>query len=255
MNAGKIVLLGIALLAGGAAFFLVASGEDVPEPVTQIVPQVQEIETVRVLVSDSDFNRGQRIDPAATKWVKWPKKGLPEYFITEENQEFYNSLGDTLARTTIVVGEPITEQKLIRSDSKSMMAALLTPGMRAVSLDVTSRQAASGFILPGDRVDLFVTAEGRSKDRDEKVTKTVLLLSDVRVIAVDQNTAEGGEGAIVGRTITLELKPSQVEMFLSARESATLSLALRSVFQPADAEELQQEVKPADVVVVRYGQS
>ncbi|MGV6800359.1 MAG: Flp pilus assembly protein CpaB [bacterium] len=255
MNIGKIVLLGIALVAGGAAFFLVVSGDNAPEQITQIVPVEDKIETVRVLVADADFSRGQRLDPALTKWVKWPKKGLAEGLITDGNQEFYNSLPDTVARTNMVVGEPIMETKLIRSDSKSMMAALLSPGMRAVSIDVTSRQAASGFILPGDHVDLYYTEEGIQEGTDEEVTYSSLLYSNVRVIAVDQNYDEGGEGAFISRTITMELAPYQVERFLSAREAATVSLVLRSVFQPDDAEELQQEVEPAGVVVVRYGQS
>lgn len=252
MNAGKIILLGIALVAGGAAFFLVASGDD-DQPISQVVPVANEVETVRVLVADAEFSRGDRLDPASTKWIKWPKKGLPEEFVTEDNKEFFDSLGQTVSRTTIVPGEPITEAKLIRSDDRSMMAALLTPGFRAVSIDVTQRTSASGFVLPGDKVDIYATTDDESSDNGE--VKTALLLADIRVIAVDQQIDQNGSGAIVGRTVTLELAPSQIELFLNAREAARLNLALRSAFKPEGAVEIEQEVKPADVLVVRYGQS
>ena len=239
------------MVAGGGAFFLVASGDETPEVITQVMPQQDSVETVRVLVADADFARGARLDPTATRWVKWPKKGMPDYLVTEDNTSFYESLGETLARSEIFTGEPITEAKLVRPGNRGMMSALLTPGMRAVTMDVSSRQSAAGFILPGDRVDIFSTYED---DRQEGLASSIMY-PNVRVLAVDQATAQDSEGAIVGRTITLELAPSQIAKFLTAREDGTLNLVLRSVFHPADGEELMQELEPAEVVVIRYGQS
>ncbi len=251
MNAGRIILLGIALLAGGGAFFLVASGDDTPEVITQALPQQDAIETVRVLVADKDFARGETIDPTATKWVKWPKKNLPEFFVTEENKEFYEGLSTSLARSQIMAGEAIIEAKLVRPGDRGMMSALLTPGMRAVTMDVTASQSAGGFILPGDHVDIYSTINDASS---EKLLSN-LMYPDVRILAVDQQISQSEDSAIIGRTITLELAPSQVARFLAAKEEGQLSLALRSVFRPEDGEELLQEAEPAEVVVIRYGQS
>ncbi len=251
MNAGRLILLGIALLAGGGAFFLVASGGNTPEVITQVIPQQDSMETVRVLVADKEFARGERIDPAATKWVRWPKKGMPDYLITDDNTDFYDTLSETLARTELAAGEPIIEAKLVRPGNRGMMSALLTPGMRAVTLDVSSRQAAAGFILPGDKVDVYST----SNDQRNDALSSNLMYSDVRVLAVDQATEQDTEGAIIARTITVELAPSQIAKFLTAREDGTLNLVLRSVFRPENGEELLQEAEPAEVVVIRYGQS
>ena len=251
MNTGRLILLGVALLAGGGAFFLVASGDDTPEVITQAIPQQETIETVRVLVADTEFAQGERLDPKKTKWVKWPKKGLPDFLVTDENKTFYEELSLAVARTTIVAGEPITEAKIVHPGSQGMLAALLTPGMRAVTMDVSSRQSAAGFILPGDRVDVFATLD----NDDGTSMESGVLYSNIRVLAVDQTMQQDSEGAIVGRTVTLELAPSQVARFLTARESGSLNLALRSVFRPADGEELIQEVEPAEVLVIRYGQS
>ena len=250
MNTGRIILLGVALVAGGGAFFLVSSGNQ-PEVITQVVPDQDRVETVRVLVSDKELARGERLDPAATKWVKWPKKGLPEFLVTDENQEFFDTLDTALAKTEIAIGEPITEAKVVRPGSRGMMAALLTPGMRAVTMDVSSRQAAAGFVLPGDRVDVYSTYEDPSKGT--LVSK--VMYPNIRVLAVDQITDQNSEGAIISRTVTLEMAPSQLPKFLSAREEGTLNLILRSVFQPENPDELLQETEPAEVVVIRYGQS
>ncbi|MCI5046586.1 MAG: hypothetical protein MRY59_03715, partial [Aquisalinus sp.] len=98
MNTGRLILLGVALLAGGGAFFLVASGDDTPEVITQAIPQQETIETVRVLVADTEFAQGERLDPKKTKWVKWPKKGLPDFLVTDENKPFYEELSLAVAR-------------------------------------------------------------------------------------------------------------------------------------------------------------
>ena len=251
MKAGRVIALGIALVAGAGVFFLMANDGDVEQPIAQVIPRQDPVDMVRVLVADKEFARGERLDQAETKWVSWPKKALQDYMITEENQEFYDELGSALARNAIAFGEPITQGKIVLPGSRGMMSALLTPGMRAVTMDVSTRQSAGGFILPGDRIDLFAsfTPEGK----DEVTTK--MLYPNVRVLAIDQTYNQGESASKVGRTVTMELAPSQVENFLSMREDATLSLVLRSIFQPEEGETLLQEVAPASVVVVRYGRS
>ncbi len=252
---GRIILLVITLAAGGGAFFLFASGgSDTQTTVTQVVPKDSGVETVLVLVADKDFARGEVMDSVATKWVKWPKKNLPEFVVTEDNKEFFDTLGTARARNVIAKGEVIHEGRLLRHGDRGMLSALLSPGMKAATFDVTSEQSGGGFILPGDKVDLLVTRDFNNRQTGERIKKTEILYSNVRVLAIDQalGAVEGG-AAIVGRTATLELAPHQVEEFINARESHMLTMALRSVFTPENAEELQQEIKPQEVVVIRYG--
>lgn len=256
MNIGRMILLGVALLAGGGAFFLVSMGTDgsQTEVITQVIPQAERTETVRVLVADTDFSKGQKMDPAAVKWVKFPKENLPEYFVTEDNGAFFDTLGETLARTNIYLGEPITEAKIVRPGDASMMAALLTPGMRAVTLDISPKTSAAGFVLPGDRVDVYFTAE--VKDSEDGEVHSELLYPNLRVLAIDQVYSDTSEGAVIGRTATVEIAPYQVEDFLSVRESAdAVSLVLRSAFVPEGGEAIEQEVRPTEVQVIRYGRS
>lgn len=248
MKKGRLLLLGVALLAGGGAFFLVAMGgnEEEPAPITQIIPQATDKKTVRVLVADTTFARGAQIDPAATTWAKWPEDVVPDHVITEADEAFYESLSGRRARTTIYEGEPIIRAKTVEQGDKGAMAALLTPGMRAVSASITGDATASGFVLPGDRVDVM-----RTGDVDGE-TATRVILSDVRVIAIDTTLqTEGGPVALGGSRVTFELKPPQVSPFIQARETGTLTLVLRSLFE---GEVPTDDMHADEVIVLRYGQ-
>ena len=252
MNAGRIILLGVALLAGGGAFYLVSSGEEAPEVIAQVVPSQPSVETVRVLVADEEIAKGATIDTKSLKWISWPKKNLQDYFITEDNREFYDKLPTAIARSTIHAGEPVIDAKVVYPGKAGMLSALLTPGMRAVTMDVEASLSAGGFILPGDHVDIYVNLENIEENRQ---TWSELLYSNIRVLAIDQQISDGDAAAIIGRTITLELAPSQVAGFANARAQNSLSLSLRSAFPSENEEELMQEAQPAEVIVIRYGQS
>ena len=246
MNKSRLILLGVAAVAGGGAFFMVATGGEDSGPaqiVEQVVPASKGPETVRVLVADRTFSRGDRIDPAATAWIDWPEDAVPDHVVTEEDEAFYASLTGLRARTTIYENEPIIAAKTVAQGDKGMMAALLTPGMRAVSARLSGADASSGFVLPGDRVDVLVT-EGKGEAR---TTETAF--SGVRIIAIDQQVQEEGTpGSISGSEVTLELRPDQVEEFVEARSRGELTLVLRSIFDGA-----VPDVPAAEVVVLRYG--
>lgn len=244
MNKSRLILLGVAAIAGGGAFFMVATGDEpVIEQVAQVVPQERGPEMVRVLIADQTFARGDRIDPAATEWLKYPAENVPAHFVTDENQAFYDSLGTLRARTTIYEGEPIIAAKTVAQGDKSMMAALLTPGMRAVSANISGVQASAGFVLPGDVVDVTTTR----KIGDQMVTQTAF--TGLRVIAIDQNIQqEGGPKALGGASVTFELRPDQVEDFLTERASGGLNLVLRSIFDAA-----VPDAPSTDIIVLRYG--
>lgn len=244
MNKSRLILLGVALVAGGGAFFMVATGDKpVAEQVAQVVPQERGPKMVRVLVADQAFNRGDRIDPAATAWVKWPEDSVPEHVVTDADEAFYDSLGSRRARTTIYDGEPIIAAKTVAQGDKGMMAALLTPGMRAVSASIGGDATSSGFVLPGDVVDVMVTT-GRGDAR-----RTETAFTGVRVIAIDnQIQEEAGPNAITGASVTFELRPDQVQEFITLREAAEMTLVLRSIFDAA-----VPEVPSSDIIVMRYG--
>ncbi len=248
MNVTRIGILGVALVAGIGAFFMMMGNRPAKESVEVVAPLAER--TVRVLVADRDFQRGERIGVEDTKWVAWPEKALSPMFLTEESGIDQTELAQAVARTLIVAGEPIVEAKIVRAGSAGLMAAVLTPGMRAITQRVSPETAAGGFILPGDRVDILYTEGNR-----DSATRTRTIFENVRVLAVNTVYAETPETSnIEGVNVTVELAPSDAEAFVTARSTGTISLALRSVFQ-AEGEISSQTKRSSDVTVIRYGRS
>ena len=110
------------------------------------------------------------------------------------------------------------------------MAAVLPGGMRAVSTEISPETGAGGFILPNDRVDVILSKRREECGDRQGVIVSEIILSNIRVLAIDQAPREkDGQNSVVGKTATLELKPAQAETLARARQTGTLSLALRSL--------------------------
>ncbi|MHA7871149.1 MAG: Flp pilus assembly protein CpaB [Hyphococcus sp.] len=245
MNVRVLAGLGIALIAGAGAFFLMMTMTPEQAPV-QIVEPARE-ETVRVLVSTRDITRGERLTQDDTRWVAWPKKAVQPTFITDETPQRREELAEAVARSLIVTGEPVVDAKIVQAGDSGLMAAMLSPGMRAVTMRVSPETASGGFILPGDRVDVYHTGARGGRTR--------VLFEDVRVLAVNTVYSENIESShIDGVNVTLEMAPSDAESFTTARASGALSVVLRSIFTP-EGDVVAAEKRSSDVNVIRYGRS
>lgn len=249
MNVNRIAILGLALVAGGAAFFLMMSNQQPEQAPVRIVEPVRE-ETVRVLVAARDMVRGERLTPEDTQWVAWPKKAVQPGFITDENPEARDGLSEAVARSMMVLGEPLLEAKIVRADgSAGLMAALLSPGMRAVTVRVTPETSSGGFILPGDRVDIHYA----ERDDNDNVRLTPVN-ENIRVLAINTAYIENPEVAnIDGKNVTLEMTPQDAEYLIAARNSkGSIQLTLRSIFEP---ETMTAQPRRKEIQVIRYGRS
>jgi pilus assembly protein CpaB len=148
----------------------------------------------------------------------------------------------------------------VKADGSGFMAAILPTGMRAVSTEISPETGAGGFILPNDRVDVILSKHEKNPDNrggGSDVVNSEIILTNIRVLAIDQAPKEkDGQNAVVGKTVTLELKPEQTETLARARQSGTLSLALRSIADVNIVESRadDQTRKRGDSVnVIRYG--
>ncbi len=235
MKPARIIVLVIALLAGGIAAYL-ASGSDNKQVAVAPVPQLP---TVDVLVAKGDIGLGQTIKPEDLQWQTWTQSSASGSFIRRTDRpEAATQLAGSIARQPFIEGEPIREQKLVKADGSGFMAAILPSGKRAVSTEISAETGAGGFILPNDRVDVILTKREKTQSSPDaqvpEIISSQAVLTNVRVLAIDQAPKEkDGQNAVVGRTATLELRPSEVAVLAKARMSGTLSLALRSI---ADAE-------------------
>jgi pilus assembly protein CpaB len=256
MYTARIVVLLIAIGAGGIAAYL-ASGVDrqAPPPAAPVV----QVETVDVLVAKADINLGQTAKPEDLVWQTWPKGAASGSFITRNSRpDAITQIAGSIARTPIMAGEPIREQKLVKADGSGFMAAILPTGMRAISTEITAETGAGGFILPNDRVDVVLTRRHKNPERPNQpdIVVAQVILPSIRVLAIDQAPKEkDGQNAVVGKTVTLELKPEQIPLLAAARQAGTLSLALRSI---ADGKSVETNLdddssRNVSVNVIRYG--
>jgi pilus assembly protein CpaB len=197
-------------------------------------------------------------------WQPWPATGASGAFIRREGRpDAATQIAGSIARTPLMQGEPIREQKLVKADGSGFMAAILPTGMRAISTEISAETGAGGFILPNDRVDVILTRRDKNPGASaaggnaSDLISSEVILSNIRVLAIDQAPKEKeGQNAVLGKTVTLELKPEQAETLTRARQSGSLALALRSIVD-ANATDKTTDEQPAtrggSVNVVRYG--
>jgi pilus assembly protein CpaB len=253
MKAARIIVLGIAVAAGGAAAYLVSSGDaPPPQPVAQI-------DTEEVLVASSDIAIGQSVSPQTMRWQVWPSAavGSGNFIRRKERPNAVEQVAGSIVRTSFAAGEPIREAKLIKAGGSGYLAAVLPPGMRAISTPISPETGAGGFILPNDRVDVLLIRLKKSSAGDAYSSETIL--SNVRVLAIDQTVEEkGGQRVVVGKIATLALSSQNAETLALAARLGTLALTLRSL---ADARDLDEDSDRANLSVreniniVRAGQS
>jgi pilus assembly protein CpaB len=256
MNTARILVLTIALGAGGVAAYLASRASDSKPAAVEPAAQMQ---TVDVLVAKSDIGLGRSLKPDDMQWQTWPATAASNTFIRRaERPDATTQITGWIARAPFVAGEPIREQKLVKADGSGFMAAILPTGMRAISTEISPETGAGGFILPNDRVDVILSKRDKNPDNSgADIINSEIILPNVRVLAIDQEPKEkDGQNAVVGKTVTLELKPEQAETLARARQSGTLALALRSI---ADLNVVENRTddraskRGEGVSVVRYG--
>ena len=227
-----LILAGAALAAIIAAVLVNGSGrQSAPTENVQVVGP-------GVLVAATAIPVGQKIAPENLAWRNFPEDGVASGMITKESQpKALEDLTGAFARTDIPAGSPIFPNQVVKPGDSHFMAAILAPGARAASLPIGEENAAGGFILPNDRVDVILTKEEEvstysatgASERKTRVTSSAVL-RNIRVVAIDQEYKEIKEGeALKGATATLELWPNQVERLEKAKKEGTLALSLRSV--------------------------
>lgn len=148
MNRARIVVLTVAICAGGVAAYL-ASGTDNSAPPPLPVAQLP---TVDVLVAKNDIGLGQTVKPEDVQWQTWPAATASTTFIRRnERPDAATQVSGSIARAPFIQGEPIRDQKLVKAEGSGFMAAILPTGMRAISTEISPETGAGGFILPNDR--------------------------------------------------------------------------------------------------------
>lgn len=247
MKAAPLISLGLSVVLGAGAIFFgrgFMSGK-APDAEASAVPAIA---MTTVLVMTSTVEPGAVIDPKFVKEVEWPERAVPEGALRN-----VSDLGPkAYSRGLMVPGEPLLLPKIDTTGSVLTLAAAITPGMRAVSIVVRNDTGVSGFVLPGDRVDVneFMDLEDAgSRAVGARISANILarpVLRHVKVLAVDQSFEANMEGARPSQTVTLEVTPDDALVLGAASQRAALGLALISRDEEAMVAALTPE-KPAEV--------
>ncbi len=221
MRRSSIMMLVAAVVLGMLAVFL-ARMFLLPDPSKQPAGGVA-VQTVSAVVASAPFVFGEKITAEKLKVVEFPAAALPPGTF----QRIVEAVGDNdkVALRAIDTNELVTVSALSGKVSRLSASTMLGPTMRAASVPISESSAAGGFVAPGDRVDVFLT---RPADGDS-LPYTDVLMQNVRVLAVGQDSNVGKDKPEITRTATIEVTPLQAQKLALAQSVGSLSLTLRNI--------------------------
>lgn len=238
MSMRKIILLAFALLIGVGTFMVLRSGEQAPQTAAP------EIKITEILAAARDLPTGTILKEADMKWIPWAATADTTKLYVKGTADMSSLIGAVL-REGLRASEPFIIGRVVQPHEQGFLAAVLAPGMRAVSVSLTPSAEVAGFIFPGDRVDVILSHTFSRKDVSElserHVSETVL--TNVRVLALDQKSDNQTVEPKVAAIATLEVDPKQAEKLALAEDlvggpngsgRGAITLALRSLASDTD---------------------
>ena len=259
MRKSLIVLVVLAIAMAGGTVYVVSNFLQAERNKTQVAkksPKARK-QLTYVLVSQSTLQPGAYIRPGNVRWQVWPTGRVSPAYIsrigrpTARQRRRVKELEGAVVRLQVPAGQPITDQMYVLPGERGFLAAVLKPGMRAVSIKINSASGVSGLAQPGDRVDLIWVYSIQTRAAGRRATTRVAetLLVGVRLLAINQNLGQPQRalnakktkakskparrsGKIKLTTATVELTPKQAEMIAVALTKGAISLSLNSLARP-----------------------
>jgi pilus assembly protein CpaB len=186
------------------------------------------LKTIDVAVAAADLNWGDMITKEMVEFKPFLEESLPEGHFAEETP-----LEGRVVINLIRAGEPVFETSLAPvSIETGGVAAVISPNKRAMAVKVDKVIGVSGFIHPGNRVDVLVTMRGDS--RKSSITKTVLESVLVLAAGTKVESAKKGQKPTQVDVITLEVDPIEAEKLAHAATEGKIQLAMRNFIDTED---------------------
>lgn len=234
MNKNVLMIMGGALLVAVVVALIVQA---------KLAPRGDKAiaSTNKILVANKKLLIGEKLSDKSVRFQAWPDDAMFIGVITKKDIDdkkvdpYANPL-----RRNVESGEPVTTQALIPNakEGNNFLAALISPGMRAVSIPASVSNSVGGFIMPGDRVDIILSHSASIPKDAKKFSETIVdryasqtIMHNVKVLAVDQNNKEPDKSTAKGslKTVTIEVTQEGAEVIALVKQMGTLSLALRRI--------------------------
>lgn len=223
----RIVFILVLAVGVGLAGFAVSIAKDRFDQYQTALAEQRDaiLPTVEVVVVSRQLRYGEQLTPGDVQLIRWPAEHVPFGAFTSMEDLFPpdNDRPRTVIRM-MEQHEPILLTKVTAPGEDAGVASRLEEGMRAISLSVNVNSGVSGFLRPGDRVDVYWTGGGRNGE-----TVTRLIRANVQLIAIDQIADEQRSNPTIARTITVTARPEDVAALTQAQGSGSLTLALVGV--------------------------
>jgi pilus assembly protein CpaB len=224
---GLVLILGVGL-AGFAVWMVQGYFEDQQRALArERAAAADQVPTVEVYAVNRVVTYGEMLTPEDVTLIRYAEPFLPEGVFTTEEALFPE--GADLPRSVLrqmEPNEPVLAVKVTEPGQPAGLGARLTEGMRAFAISVDATSGVSGFLRPGDRVDVYWTGQVNNELSGNGGGVTQLIESGVEIIAIDQSTDDNMTQALVARTVTVQVDPQQVANLAQAQSTGTLSLSL-----------------------------
>ena len=189
--------------------------------------QAPQVPMTTVVTAAQDLPFGTALSPTALRIVAWPKASVPDGAFASVGDIFKDAKGpsDRIAIVALAKGEPILKSKISGFGARPIMSTRVDKGMRAISIHIDPVSGVSGFILPGDHVDILLT---RNLGTGAQSMVTDVIQQNVEVLGINQLADQNSDKPVVGQTATVEVTPEQAAKLVLAQQAGTLSLSLRN---------------------------
>lgn len=228
-----LIILAALIVAGGTGFYVMQGLQPAaPEQVRAEAPAPR----AQIYVASRAIPVGTILTPADLARMPFDGSVRAEMIVADAAGD--KTLTGSVARQPLAAGMPIARSAIVQPGDRGFLAAVLPRGKRAITIPVDVVGSLSGLALPGDRVDVILTYAivSTSDDKEEPVRASETVLSNLRVLALDQrlsarpeDLADKIDGAPVAKTATLEVTPREAEVVTLAQTIGTLSLILNSL--------------------------
>lgn len=224
---GLVLLVGVAL-AGGAVYMAKNYiGAYQNELARERAARQEIIPTVNVYVAQRSLKYGEALNSDDYRLVAWPETAIPEGTFVGQGSLYPEGENDLrYVLRAMEKDEAIMAIKVTEPSEEAGLTSQLERGMRAFAIKVDVASGVSGFLRPGDRVDVYWTGRIQGRNRDDRGEVTKLIDTAIKLIAIDQTSAGDIDAATIARTITVAIRPEQVAALAQAQSSGRLSLSL-----------------------------
>lgn len=199
-----------------------------------------EIPTQQIYVTTRSIGYGEQIAPEDVALAPWPTEILPEAFFDEATPINTPNGLPRVAMRAMEKFEAVTAAKVSEPGGDAGLTSRLERGQRAFAIKVDVTSGVSGFLRPGDKVDIYWT--GRLPDDDPNLPRgdvTKLIQPGIKLIAIDQSAETDTTAASIARTVTVAASPQEVAALAQAQSTGRLSLSLMSLNDDTVAEAIE----------------